>query len=418
MRHRRSVAADVHDVQRPRGKSGGDPDSSVPAPCPSRGFYARHRHRRRPGQHQQRHFRCQSPPIRFETPLRAIIYVTDQRDVIQFQKIFVINLPNQHDHRDAAVLAAALSGLEIEFIDGVFGDDVPNSALPPEWADRQPTSKEKGSWRAHMNAIQQIVRQNLTTALILEDDVDWDVRVRSQFQDFAKATRLLIQPLIPETGEMGALGGDQYLDPTFPVSSEGAQHSDIDVRQNVGRTKTPTTSPYGDVDRWDLLWPGHCGAEFPEDTDKLSLGRAVLYDDETAAEVRHFDPQWGDGHTIHDYPDHTRITYRAKKNVCNLAYALTRDGARRALYELGVHKNIDPTDLSLREYCDGDNGRPARVCLTVQPPLMMHHNPVHKDSTGEPISKNIRVGTKVNFPKLVEGAPESEYIDRFKDEGK
>nr|POE94375.1 hypothetical protein CFP56_16615 [Quercus suber] len=303
------------------------------------------------------------------------------------------------------------------FIDGVYGDKVPDNALPPEFAAKEPSAKVKGSWRAHMNAIQEIVRQNLTSALILEDDVDWDVRVKSQFQDFARATRLLVQPLIPETGEMGAMGDDEYLDSTFPSSAAGDEHYDIDVRENDGRTKTPTTSPYGDVDRWDLLWPGHCGANFPKDTDGLSLGRAILYDDETAAEARHFDPQWGDKNVIHDYPDHTRITYRGKENVCNLAYALTRDGARRALYELGVHKNRFATDLSLRDYCDGTNDRPARVCLTVQPPLMMHHNPVRKDSTGKAISKNIRWGMRVNFPKLLEGAPVSEYIDHFKDEG-
>lgn len=257
-----------------------------------------------------------------------------------------------------------------------------------------------------MNAIQEVVRQNLTSALILEDDVDWDVRVKSQFQDFARSTRILVQP---SGGELG----DQYLDPTFPRSSEGQEHFDIDVRAHEGSTKPPTTSPYGDIDRWDLLWPGHCGAGFPQGKDQLSLGRAILYDDETAAETQHFDPQWGDKQVIYQYPNHTRITYRSKENVCNLAYALTRDGARRLLYELGVHKNRFATDISIRDYCDGTNGRPARVCLTVQPPLMMHHNPVRKDSTGRAISRNIRWGVKVNFPILIEGRPESEYIDWF-----
>lgn len=50
-------------------------------------------------------------------------------------------------------LAAAMSNIEIDFIDGVKGDEVPNKAIP-KFKNRVKDG-EIGSWRAQMNAIQQ-----------------------------------------------------------------------------------------------------------------------------------------------------------------------------------------------------------------------------------------------------------------------
>lgn len=95
-----------------------------------------------------------------------------------FQNILVINLPSRTDRRDAMSLSAVVSNLQLNWIDGVSGDDVLEKALPP--GDHKFISPgSKGSWRAHMNALQAIVKQSLTTALILGDDVDWDTRLKS-----------------------------------------------------------------------------------------------------------------------------------------------------------------------------------------------------------------------------------------------
>lgn len=39
-----------------------------------------------------------------------------------------------------------------------------------------------GCWRSHANAWKKIVHENIETALILEDDLDWDVNVHDIFQ--------------------------------------------------------------------------------------------------------------------------------------------------------------------------------------------------------------------------------------------
>ncbi len=57
------------------------------------------------------------------------------------------------------VLQAALSDIQIEFIDGVQGKDVPDKAVPKTLPDsKRPSEANIGSWRAHMNAAREYVR--------------------------------------------------------------------------------------------------------------------------------------------------------------------------------------------------------------------------------------------------------------------
>lgn len=73
----------------------------------------------------------------------------------QYEKIFVVGLPSRSDRRDTMVLQAALSDIQIEFIDGVMGKDVPNKAIPMERGKERQLNATIGSWRAHMNAIRE-----------------------------------------------------------------------------------------------------------------------------------------------------------------------------------------------------------------------------------------------------------------------
>lgn len=67
----------------------------------------------------------------------------------------MVGLPSRSDRRDGMVLQAALSGIEIEFIDGVYGQDVPDKVIPLEKGAERPKNATIGSWRAHMNAIRE-----------------------------------------------------------------------------------------------------------------------------------------------------------------------------------------------------------------------------------------------------------------------
>jgi hypothetical protein len=76
---------------------------------------------------------------------------------LQFQKLLVINMPERTDRRDAISLAAAASNMNVEFVMGVRAESIPEDALPPEGSTESIKLSKgiKGSWRSHMNALQQ-----------------------------------------------------------------------------------------------------------------------------------------------------------------------------------------------------------------------------------------------------------------------
>lgn len=88
----------------------------------------------------------------------------------QFEKIYVINLPERSDRRDSLSIAAASAGIDIEWVAGVDGSLVDDRVLPPEGINASLTDSERGIWRAHMNVLDKIVEQNIASALIVEDD--------------------------------------------------------------------------------------------------------------------------------------------------------------------------------------------------------------------------------------------------------
>lgn len=49
----------------------------------------------------------------------------------QFEKILVVGLKERSDRRDVMALQASLTGINIEWMNGLKGEDVIDKALPP-----------------------------------------------------------------------------------------------------------------------------------------------------------------------------------------------------------------------------------------------------------------------------------------------
>jgi hypothetical protein len=127
-----------------------------------------------------------------------------------------------------------------------------------------------------------MIELNIPSALVMEDDSDRDVRNNSQVEDFAKASRLLLQPIFSRY--------NLYLDPTYH-SSAGAD-GPLNFEEAGSATETPETNPYGDLEKWDLLWLGHCGTVMPESPEaSIPLSRAVIFDDQTVPQTQHIDQE-------------------------------------------------------------------------------------------------------------------------------
>ncbi|KAI1192125.1 glycosyltransferase family 25 protein [Nemania serpens] len=254
-------------------------------------------------------------------------------ETLGFSKIFVVGLPERTDKRDALALTSALTGFHIEFMAGVKGESIPDKAVPMGVDRHKLMETNLGSWRGHMNAIRRIVEMGLESALIMEDDMDWDVRLKAQLKQVAEGARYVMQ------------------------SSE------------------PSSSPYGDD--WDVLWLGHCGEIFPEtlpeNKGKQEYPKYTLANDSTVPPLNKITGLVEFG----KYPEFTRWVHVSGGPICSFAYALSQSGARKVLFDLSVDGLGGPFDNALAAFCrDGASGNQDGLrgkCLSVTPPLFFHH---------------------------------------------
>lgn len=317
------------------------------------------------------------------------------------------------------ILAGAVSNLTFSWVDGVSGDQIGDLDASP--GNVMHSSGAKGSWRSHMNASKAVVENNLGSALIVEDDIDWDVRLKSQLQIFASASRTWLKEAKSEKGTI-------QLDTS--KRADGRGHEAI----------------YGDD--WDVLWLGHCGTDFPPDNSQVPPLRVAISGDDTVPAPKHLKPH---PFALQDklgelYPPHTRVIHASSGTVCSLAYAVSHQGARKLLREFDSHYDAQ-WDLMLQKWCEGgyhlrgrsnpksdpdtddvdpeDQGiRP--ICVTVQPPLFSHHfakgGTSNIQGQGGGYAKGtgtsyIRFSVQENMERLIVGAPASELIDQMPDDG-
>jgi hypothetical protein len=184
------------------------------------------------------------------------------------------------------------------------------------------------------------------TALFLEDDVDWDIRLRtSQAPLVSNAMRELLGS--------ASLGLD------------------------------PQDYPYGNPKSWDLLYMGHCGDYFHGMDIDFVDGHVKPKDLEKTPHTAFTDRSMLRSNDLHPFtssllknlgvPEYTRLVHRSVFPLCTFGYALSRAGALRLL-ELGGkeppgkgHKAYDVLILlSCRDY--------GLRCWTVNPELF-HHTP-------------------------------------------
>ena len=99
---------------------------------------------------------------------------------LDFGKIFVLNLETREDRHDEMALIAAATGLEFTYVPGVDSKALETQAMPDTYGTENIILKpgHLACYRGHANIWQRIVEEGIDTALILEDDVDWDLNIR------------------------------------------------------------------------------------------------------------------------------------------------------------------------------------------------------------------------------------------------
>ncbi|RAL07344.1 uncharacterized protein BO97DRAFT_446936 [Aspergillus homomorphus CBS 101889] len=188
---------------------------------------------------------------------------------------------------------------------------------------QHPTRGASAAWLAHLDLIKHIHQSAVDTALVLEDDVDWDVSLRTQTPRIATAIRNLT-----------------HTPPTAYI-----------------------TAPYGRA--WDILWLGHCG-EYWEDGIET-----VIFDDPAVCPHKHYSG-WAKQY-VSRLPDGRRAVYRSYNPVCSFAYALSRAGARKVLELVGAGGD-EAFDVAVMHHC-----RAGRlVCFSVVPEVVHQYFPAER----------------------------------------
>jgi hypothetical protein len=175
------------------------------------------------------------------------------------------------------------------------------------------------------DALPSIVSNKLASALVLEDDADWDIGLKDQLQLFAQ--------------------GSQFV------------------------TDTPTGSnphsPYGDD--WDLIWLGHCGTDImPEDERRF----VITNDDTVAPPPRRFNVATFPDMAAEGYDNSTRVVFRAQRALCLYAYALSYRGARKLLRDQSLLTEFKPIDIGIGDWCQNN---PDVKCIAVFPQIIDTH---------------------------------------------
>ncbi|KAJ5297911.1 hypothetical protein PENANT_c012G03742 [Penicillium antarcticum] len=283
-----------------------------------------------------------------------------------FEHVYAIGLKERTDKRDFLTVSASVSGFQVEWLDGVRPQELQQKALPKGYNLSVNTPSEIGCWRAHMNALTNVLTNSYSTALILEDDADWDVNIKSQLQEFAHG--------------LHSLKG----------------------------SKPTEQAPYGTD--WDLLWIGGCSSG--PDTNETRY--YAIPEDPTVPSVKNRGTWSGPLDSWKEiFPeDSTRFVYRAREGCCTYGYAVSNRGARKILTALAIDHIEGPVDNSMSELCGGLGDRQRIECFAPFPNLIGTYRPAgpaYKDSDiqngdqtmhGE-LSHNMVYSTRRNIHELI-----------------
>ncbi|KAK9375623.1 uncharacterized protein V1513DRAFT_377531 [Lipomyces chichibuensis] len=228
-----------------------------------------------------------------------------------FGEVLYVSMPDRTDRQDAMNLAASMSGLKLRLINGIDGGTISVKAIPDNNAKKWPDLmlSELGCWRAHADAWRYVIDSNIETALIIEDDIDWDKNVHQIFQDLSSQMQNSTLRLVPPT----------------------------DHEQ--------TSAPYG-LD-WDVLIMGQCyDAAHPKRLDLVHV-----YDDPNVPARKDIDQQFLNqmeslGVKGNDVGK-KRLISPAYGPICTMGYAITRRGAQRLLLNLSYLSLRGPVDMDM-----------------------------------------------------------------------
>ena len=206
-----------------------------------------------------------------------------------------------------------------------------------------------------------MVANNVSSALVLESDADWDIRIHDIMQPLAKGIQTLVD---------------------WPFNIE---HHNVDQQ----------LFPYGDS--WDIVWIGHCGSSQDGNI------RAYTWND-TSVPPEHREYTFDTGLSEEQHIPGTRTVFQFGRTTCSTGYAISNQGAKKlAEYFKDSDENID---LKLSSIC---SGRPDMTCLGVWPQVVtaantksnIDHSGSGDQTSEDPGDKKVEAGPAIQYSARV-----------------
>ena len=240
--------------------------------------------------------------------------------------------------RDGLLLASNITEIDIT---------IPNQ---PKWTDAEVNKLRadrdsrisRGSalaWLGHLNALRWFLATDLESVLILEDDVDWDIHLRTQqIPSAAAAIRKLVRDKTSIPGNLN--------------------------------TKPEWNNYWGYSSTWDILYLGHCGDIFRPSSWTSQVQR-IIYEDKTLPPRREMHPYTVSFLQSLDIPEYTRMMHQSIFPLCTFGFAVTRNAAYKLLTDI-AHKEAEggtmAYDVRVLEACRDLGFR----CWSANPELFHH----------------------------------------------
>jgi len=199
--------------------------------------------------------------------------------------------------RSKLIQMANVTGLDLTIPDMPewSDDDIRSFTQALAYDGRETGRGSKLSWLSHNYVLEAFLKSDLETALIIEDDVDWDIHLKNvQVPAAAAAARTLFEP---------------------------------------------ATSYWGNNSAWDVMYLGHCGDWFSRLQAGIGEGHQYPENLTSRHHITFPDPSMPANDSLHPMtarfvtalrlPEHTRALHRSAFPLCTFGYAVTKASARR-----------------------------------------------------------------------------------------
>ncbi|CAI6293703.1 unnamed protein product [Periconia digitata] len=301
---------------------------------------------------------------------------TDTNSTLGFGTILAVS--HATSKRKAGLLwAANITGIDIEIPDQPVWSQGDIDAIrmgKTKWV----TKGTAMAWLGHLNALRKFLASPHETALILEDDADWDIALRtSEVPLAASALRHLFHTNSPNH----QYKYEQQQNPQQPQQQahhmHHQHHHPSHPSQSRSNLLTSSTDPHywGDTSTWEILHLGHSDSEFYDRENGATLARihsnpSTAYPDPSLPDPDRINPATKTLLYSLAVPLSSRLWHRSHWPLGSYAYGITRAAATRIvdLYSSGStgSASADAFDVVLLELCRDHGWK----CWTLEPGLI------------------------------------------------